>query len=70
MFRGYEGGVVLSYETADGRRGTADKGSVICRQSTVRGHLSFQRIRQYYAEIEQLQREIDKIKKRLGIKDG
>ncbi len=29
-----------------------------------------ERIRQYYAEIDQLQKEMDEIKKRLGIEDG
>ncbi len=29
-----------------------------------------ERVRQYYAEIEQLQKEMDEIKKRLGIEDG
>ena len=33
------------------------------------GHLRFERVRQGYEEIEQLQKEIDEIKKGLGIVD-
>ncbi len=69
MFRGYDSGQYQrqAQSVRSGRQFQPKADPPLAE--TVRGHLSFERVRQAYKEIELLQKEMDEIKKGLGIED-